>query len=285
MQFSVRSLCVALTLVCVSLAWQVAGAHRARAGVELAKSLHAHFWFDEDCALSLGPNGYNIKNNPPPRGPRWLRKTIGDEYFRRIVVLSFVWRPITDDDLERIVAVMPELWALSLEKPEVTNAGMVHLRRLRQLRQLSLTRAKIDSDGLANLEALSELRWLELDLTNVGDDGLKHLRHLPALTTLSLQLTGITDAGLIELTKLPALDNFLDLNGTEVTDAGVETLKQLRRLRRLELGRTKVTAEGIRKLREALPETDITQRETHGYENRNQTLRRSRRAASLRGRQ
>jgi len=254
------------------LGWEVHSANRARVGIALAKSFHGRFYLDDECELAATRDGYRFKDRSPS-GPEWLQQIAGDYYFRRIVLLTIKWQPVTDDDLRRIVAVMPDLWSLDLEKTDVTNAGMVHLRGLRQLRQLAVTRANIDSVGITSLRPLSRLKWLELDLTNIDDDGLKHLRHLPELSTLSLQLTDVTDAGLPELAKFPALTEFLDLNGTAVTDEGIEALTRLKRLKHLELGRTKITKEGIRKLQEALPRTAITQHETKGYENRNQILK------------
>ena len=49
----------------------------------------------------------------------------------------------------------------------------------------------------------------------------------------------------------------LDLLGTEVTDAGLEHLKGLSELQSLDIHNTKVTDEGVKKLRQALPNCDI----------------------------
>jgi hypothetical protein len=42
-----------------------------------------------------------------------------------------------------------------------------------------------------------------------------------------------------------------------VTDAGLEHLKALRQLQRLDLKETKVTADGVKKLQQALPNCKI----------------------------
>jgi hypothetical protein len=49
----------------------------------------------------------------------------------------------------------------------------------------------------------------------------------------------------------------LYLSDTQVTDTGLEHLKGLTNLERLELNRTQVTDEGVRKLQEALPNCEI----------------------------
>jgi hypothetical protein len=45
----------------------------------------------------------------------------------------------------------------------------------------------------------------------------------------------------------------LFLNGTQVTDAGLKFLENMKQLKRLEINGTKVTSEGIDKLQRALP--------------------------------
>jgi hypothetical protein len=48
------------------------------------------------------------------------------------------------------------------------------------------------------------------------------------------------------------------LDNTDITNAGLEHLKGLPNLRSLNLHKTKVTEEGLRQLREALPKCRIT---------------------------
>jgi hypothetical protein len=49
----------------------------------------------------------------------------------------------------------------------------------------------------------------------------------------------------------------LNLNNTEVTDAGLSLLKGLTQLRFLQLENTKVTDRGVREFLEVLPNCDI----------------------------
>ena len=51
---------------------------------------------------------------------------------------------------------------------------------------------------------------------------------------------------------------YLDLDGnTQITDAGLEHLKGMTSLRGVELMRTSVTDEGVKRLQEALPDCEI----------------------------
>jgi hypothetical protein len=146
--------------------------------------------------------------------------------------------PLSDADVKRIAA-NKNLTVVSLRGPtrrygtQVTDAGLKHLRGLKQLTQLDLTG------------------------TRVTDAGMKELVHLRNLTSLDLSSTQVTDAGLKEVANLEALTR-LELWGTKVTDTGLETLTSLKHLTNLGLGSTRTTAAGIEQLRKVLPSCKIT---------------------------
>ena len=50
----------------------------------------------------------------------------------------------------------------------------------------------------------------------------------------------------------------MNLDGTAITDAAVDSLVQIKSLRELSLEQTQITAAGYARLQEALPECDIT---------------------------
>jgi hypothetical protein len=68
--------------------------------------------------------------------------------------------------------------------------------------------------------------------------------------------TQVTDAALKELKELKHLQT-LDLGGTVVTDAGLKELKELKSLQKLNLTDTKVTDAGVKELKAARPELEI----------------------------
>jgi hypothetical protein len=94
-----------------------------------------------------------------------------------------------------------------------------------------------------------------------------HLAGLSNLEWLWLDSTQVTDAGLAHLTGLTGLQH-INLNFTPVTDAGLMHLKGLTGLRELEieLGNIHVTEEGVAELQRALPglvvidDSEISQR-------------------------
>ena len=111
-----------------------------------------------------------------------------------------------------------QVWVL-FQGSKVTDAGLVHLKDLRQVRMLVLDSANVTDAGLANLEGLTTLHSLSLNKTQVTDVGLVHLKGLVHLEDLQLASTPVTDAGLVHLKGLTKLRG-LNLGGTKVTYVG-----------------------------------------------------------------
>ena len=120
-----------------------------------------------------------------------------------------------------------------------------------------LSNVELTADHLKSLEGLAG-RVVQLNLrgTNLNDDLAQYLKPLTELTRLHLERTAITDAGLPHLAGLTKLE-YLNLYGTALTDAGLEHLAALPNLKKLYVWETKVTLDGVRKLKERLPELQI----------------------------
>ncbi len=77
------------------------------------------------------------------------------------------------------------------------------------------------------------------------------------LKSLGLSGTKVTDAGLKELAGLKKLES-LGLNGaTQVTDAGLKELAGMKKLQFLEVSGTQATDAGVKWLRQRLPNCEI----------------------------
>lgn len=109
----------------------------------------------------------------------------------------------------------------------------------------------IDAD-LIHLKGLTNLRELHLEFSGITDDGLMHLEGLTGLEELFLDGTHVTGEGVVHLKGLTNLQ-WITLDGSDVTDAELEHLEGLNNLLILELYHTQVTDDGVKKLREALP--------------------------------
>lgn len=146
--------------------------------------------------------------------------------------------------------------ALTLTGPQVTNAELVHVKRLTELKKLLLGQTGVNGAGLAQLSGMTNLTSFSVYVAQVSDADLEHLKGLTSLTSLSLNMTRVTDAGLEKLVGLKNLED-LNLQGTGVTDSGLEHLKGLTGLTRLSLARTQVTDEGVAELKKTIPSCRI----------------------------
>jgi hypothetical protein len=88
--------------------------------------------------------------------------------------------------------------------------------------------AKITDAELVQLKSMSTLGWVNLQKTQITDAGIAHLvAAIPQLRMLYLSDTELTDAGLKHIEKLPYLE-FLQAHRTKITGEGVEKLKKSR---------------------------------------------------------
>jgi hypothetical protein len=152
------------------------------------------------------------------------------------------------------LAGMP-LRQLALDETKITDAAGPALAALPALEELDLSSSAVGDGVLAHLARLPRLRALDLTRTQVTDAGLAHLVGLAAtLEELQLDRCGaLTDAGMAHLGKLTSL-TFLSLRDMNwVTNAGVDHLVGLTRLRRLNIYSEESTAEGEARLQAALP--------------------------------
>ena len=217
---------------------------------------------------------------------------VTDEGFGNLNLLPYLIELRLDDTnvgdagLAHLPRVAPNLESLivgsaTTNQPQITNAGINHIKKLEKLTFLSLDHAHVDDAGIKQLQALQKLESLGLKSTNVTDVGIVHLKKIPTikvlsidgttvgdaglehlkgleLTALNARSTKITDAGLKHLTttQLPYLR--LRLSGTGVSDAGLEHIKAIKtRIVEIELNDTKVSADGVKALQKALPNCKV----------------------------
>lgn len=144
---------------------------------------------------------------------------------------------VTDGEVQRLLA-LPNLKRLRVSGSALGRRGLEHISRLSGLVELALLNVPLDNDGLGLLASLTRLTSLSIHRTALlNDAGLVHLRRFPQLTHLSLIEVNLTDRGVAQIVHdLPAL-RLLDLrNCAQVTNAGIEFLRNLENLRVLRLG-------------------------------------------------
>jgi Leucine-rich repeat (LRR) protein len=154
--------------------------------------------------------------------------------------------PATDAALTEI-SDLENLHALYLGGTEVTNAGLKNLARLKRLRILDVCCAKVTGAGLKELAGL-ELDELVTPDFALNDVGLKHyLAVVKSPTWLNLNGNQVTDAGLEALPRAATLRG-LDLSVTMITDAGLKHIAGLVNLETLNLNTPDVTDAGLKEL-------------------------------------
>ena len=163
---------------------------------------------------------------------------------------------ISDDDLAAfhdlhslVSAEFNATLADTTHKPRITDAGLEHIARWKNLRRLQLVGLPITDDGLRQLVHLSELRSLQLGGTKVRGKGLTALRNLD---WLRMDATPVQDDDLQHIARLDNLEQ-LYLDSTDISDAGLRHLAGMKRLRILNVHGTKVTAEGVAWLQAKMP--------------------------------
>ena len=251
--FSIRSMFIVITVICVWLAVVTARARKQLQAVDKIQKLGGVLQFD---FLFDGRQGH--VPNARPQAPEWLRRAVGEDHFRRVVTVDFNFgggNKATDVDLA-VFRNLPDVTTIELNNnPRVTDNGLKHLAGLNKLRVLYLYRANVKGPGIRHLPRNLEI--LMLTHSPLTDEGLASMQNMPRLSALRVGFTDVTDTGLSNLSALSALEN-LELRNTGVTDAGLEHFRTLKNLRVLSLEHTKVTGAGVARLQKALPNCRIS---------------------------
>ena len=207
-QFSLRTLFVGVTLLCVGpggyVAYEQQKARQQKYAVEAIQKVGGDYHRDETI----------------PSRSAAMRFLLGDDRFGHVnSVWFFCPSKVTDADL-RHLNHFPHLKEIEFGGREmdangkrvdqgvilVTDRGLEHLAGLTSLTQLALDDTEITDAGLGQSAGLTELEYLGLEGTHVTDAGLVHLSGYTKLTGFSVDRTSITDRGIQKLSDtLPYL--------------------------------------------------------------------------------
>lgn len=264
-RYTLRSLLVSVTMLCVGLAISDAPAKRRRRAVDAIQVLGGKVTFAQadiggTSALRRWlPERYFDCDNVQTvdlSGTKANDTTLAEiEWLTRLKRLNLHGTQTTDVGLSHLRRLYA-LEELELRNTQITDAGLTHLASLTALRKLAMERTRITGEGLGDLHALTHLEELYMSHSYVTDDGLRNLKHFPNISVLFFGSDRITDAALAQVGELKALKD-LGVNGTGVTDAGLVHLHSLTQPFILDLYGTRVTRAGILKLKGVLPKCSI----------------------------
>lgn len=166
-------------------------------------------------------------------------------------------RMITDAEVANL-AGLKEINHLRLPFTQITDIGLKEIGTLTSLRALDLNEAKITDAGLTKLAALNEVTSLRLNGTLITNAGVSRIVSLfPKVSEpLDLNDTNVSDAGIAHLKDAGFL-RYVGLNGTDVGDRGVAQLAAIPRVAGVQLIGSRVTAAGVAQLKAAASQRDL----------------------------
>jgi mono/diheme cytochrome c family protein len=122
------------------------------------------------------------------------------------VNLSLLREQIGDADLALLEPLAPRLVWLNVSRTKVSDAGMVRIGKLTELRRLHAANTALTDAAVPALQTLSRLEYLNLYGSQIGDAGLAKLAAVGSLRQLYLWQTKVTAAGVAALrAALPAV--------------------------------------------------------------------------------
>lgn len=287
-RFSVRTLVIAMVIVCGTLAALSTNLRRAwrqrRAVAELRELGVTNVFYRYD------PQGLGLEDRP--LYPRLFQRDVnrGRWYGEEVVTKDFFDDVIfvNASDLERFglvrasspipvahdarfwraIAQFPELESLVVADDDIRPSDVRGLERQAKLQGLCLQSPRLSDEHLREVGRLTGLRCLMFgggvfsfadaeqrgkeSRAKVSRQGLEHLWLLPDLEKLDLFGATVDDDAVEPLSRLHAL-TYLDLGNSPLGDNGLRKLTTLKNLKYINLHVTNVTAAGVTDFQAALP--------------------------------
>jgi hypothetical protein len=157
----------------------------------------------------------------------------------------------------RHLTTLPSLKSLHLRETELTDSALCAIAEIHGLRTLNILACpRITNAGLVAIAGLFELRRLYVGSPGITDAGVIHLKGLTKLERLYLRDSKITDASMKSLRSLTALEQ-LSLDGTGVTEKGLSSLNDMPKLRLLQVLDTRIGGAEVYRIHKALPNCHI----------------------------
>jgi hypothetical protein len=227
LRFSLRSLLLLTTVLCVWLGWQAHRAHEQQAALAFLRG------------VPVGSIKYD-RRAEELSVPNWLRESIGDNFFRSVVEVHltdsvtsenlpeivsqlrrlpkletvYLWHArVSDDDLRHLTP-LTQISHLGLYFPwqPVTGTGVQHIAEMQNIRQLWLIGNSISNESLAFVPRFRRLETLNVGGSRISDDGICRLTACPRLKQLTLNSCDCTDEGLTAVASIGTLENVMFWN-------------------------------------------------------------------------
>ena len=162
------------------------------------------------------------------------------------IILDLTWSKVGGDLLKNLRG-LKYLKGLCLFGTDVSDCELQHLGELPSLESLDLGACHVTIEGILHLRSSRRLKRLGLADVRppIDDNAIERIASAwPNLESISLSSSQITDAGLFHVGNLRRL-RYLNVSRTQITDMGLKSLADLSQLTTLHVHNTKITDQGM----------------------------------------
>jgi hypothetical protein len=170
LQFSLRTLLIAVLILSLPLSWFAGKMQRARRQARTVQAIRRE-----------GSVSYEWEAHHRERP--WMCRLFGDDLVSPIIVVCLFDSAATDATLAQIEE-FTALRELQICNGTVSDDGLKHLGCLASLTHLTIVNSPITNQGMTHLAHLTSLEHVNIHETHVTPEGWEHIRHLPNLTSL-----------------------------------------------------------------------------------------------------
>jgi hypothetical protein len=183
----------------------------------------------------VGPNGYiQLRRLTSLREASIIGTTLGEAGRRFIGQQPFLGhidadRADLNDGWLTELPAMDRLTFLSLDESEgITDTGIAHIAKHRNLQSLFLSYTKLTDEGLAKVQTIKTLKRVWLEKTQITDAGMEGFRQIPNIEEIGIAYTAVTDEGLLRLGDISSLKK-VGIKGCE--NISIEAIRRFRTMR------------------------------------------------------
>ncbi|UOG40311.1 hypothetical protein [Leptospira noguchii] len=182
------------------------------------------------------------------------------KYQKLILLISFTLVACSDKLSGKSTFEEANQYFLSIDSNYVST-NEEHAMRFKNI---SFEDSKMDDRGLSYFIYSPNITSLNLGRTKITDAGLPHLLILKKLESLLIYQTAVTCDGIKILEKFDSLTQ-LDISYNKgIDDSCIDNIARMKQLTSIELGSTKITNDGVIKLRKLRPTMQVTRFEESG---------------------
>ncbi len=249
LSFSLRTLAVLLTAMCLFLGWIGPKWIEAQREERIVEQLRAAgIWISYDYQQEWT----NGDPDPIPYGPFVLRYLFGEHTFSRVDTL--IVQP--GEPCDPVMPLLPEFSELRQivfrTNVQLSDESVQALAECHKLKEIRLLAGGMTAPQLAILSTNSSIEEMMLADGSASDACLAELRRFPNLKKVWIDSNQTTDVGFHALAEVTSLESFIPRTIPKVTDDGFKPLHNLKHLKQLE---THNLFSGTNRLTEAcLPE-------------------------------